>query len=95
MVGRGALADPWIFREAAGGPAATREEAVHFALRYFDLLLPPGGPSGALARFKAFLAPFRAGGLFEGGDDTRRRLLRERDPAPIRAWFEAEASTRA
>ena len=91
MVGRGALADPWIFRAAAGGAPAGRDEAIAFARRYFELLLPPGSPPGPVARFKAFLATFRAAGFWDGRDDVRRALLREPDPERIRAWLDAEA----
>lgn len=92
MIGRAALADPWIFRESSGGPPATREEALGFALRYFDVLLPAAGPGGALPRFKAFLALFRSAGIFDGREAARRELLREPAPARIRAWFVAEAA---
>lgn len=95
MVGRAALADPWIFREAAGGPAASRDEALAFARSYLDLLCPPGAGRGWLPRFKAFLAPFRAGGLFDGREDARRALLRAQDPDVIRAWLAAPATAAA
>ncbi|MCE9635696.1 MAG: tRNA-dihydrouridine synthase family protein [Planctomycetes bacterium] len=91
MVGRGALANPWVFREAVGGAAASRDEAIAFARGYFEMLLPPGSPPGPIARFKAFIATFRAAGFWDGRDDVRRMLLREPDPERIRAWFDAEA----
>jgi tRNA-dihydrouridine synthase len=92
MVGRGALANPWIFREAAGGPPATFDEALAFARRYLEVVCPPGAPRGPLARYKAFLATIRAGGLFDGREDERRRLLREGDPEAIRAWLAAQGT---
>lgn len=36
MIGRGALGNPWIFRELAGGAAPTPEERAALVLRHFD-----------------------------------------------------------
>jgi tRNA-dihydrouridine synthase B len=36
MIGRGALGNPWIFRELAGGPAATLAERGEVTLAHFD-----------------------------------------------------------
>lgn len=36
MIGRGALGNPWIFRELAGGPPPTAEERAALVLRHFD-----------------------------------------------------------
>ena len=80
MVGRAALADPWIFREARGGPPATAEEAAGFAVRYLDAL-------GGVGKAKQLVRWYGAGGLFEGREEERGRLLREAGPAEIRAWF--------
>lgn len=92
MIGCGAIADPFIFRVAAGGASATRGEAADFALRYADALTLAGGPRLATARLKQLLRWYRAGGLFaagkEGDEDERRQLLRS-DGAAIRAWFTA------
>jgi tRNA-dihydrouridine synthase len=87
MVGRGALANPWLFRQAAGGQPATREEALALALRYFDLVLAHGG----FDRFKAFIASCTAGGIWDACPQARKELLRERDPAVVRDWLVAEA----
>ncbi len=38
MIGRAAVADPFVFREARGGPPATREESRRFARNYLDAL---------------------------------------------------------
>ncbi len=89
MIGRAAFADPWIFREALGGPAATREEAVAFARLYLDALCPPGGPTGGICQFKRLVAVYRAGGLFDGREGDRGVLLRAHDPAIHRAWLDA------
>jgi tRNA-dihydrouridine synthase len=81
MVGRAALADPWIFREMAGGPASTRAEAAAFANAYLATAL--GGKA------KQFVRWYRAGGIFEGREKERDRLLRESPTAAIAAWFAA------
>ncbi len=36
MIGRGALGNPWIFRELQGGPPATFDERCALVLRHFD-----------------------------------------------------------
>jgi tRNA-dihydrouridine synthase C len=92
MVGRAALADPFVFREARGGPPATREEAAEFALRFLGALCPPGGGAAGLSQFKRLVAVVRAGGLFEGREDERRALLRSNDPSAHRGFFASAAS---
>ena len=87
MIGRGALADPWIFRVARGGPPATFDEARSFALRYLDALCPAGGAAGPLARFKQLLRRCTAGGFDRVVAPDLPRLLRERDPRVVRAWL--------
>jgi tRNA-dihydrouridine synthase len=79
MVGRAAFADPWIFREIAGGPPATAEEAAAFARAY--LAAAPAGKAKQFVRF------YRAGGIFAGREVERDRLLREAPAAAIAAWF--------
>lgn len=36
MIGRGALGNPWIFRQLLGGPPPTAEERARLVLRHFD-----------------------------------------------------------
>jgi tRNA-dihydrouridine synthase B len=65
LIGRGALRNPWIFRQAAaaaGGetpPPATREERGRFLLEYIDLLL---GDSAAEREGFRHVAPGQAAG---------------------------------
>ena len=75
MVGRGALADPWIF----GGRAPTRREAAEFLLGYAGVLRERHGarPSGTAARVKQLLRYWTAADLL--GPD-RASWLREEDP---------------
>ncbi len=91
MIARAAFANPWIFREAAGGPPATLGEATAFAAEYLRRLCPPGGPVVPLARFKQLLRHFRAGGFDELVAPHLPRLLRERDPGVVREWLRAAA----
>ena len=86
---RAALADPWIFRQAAGGASATLAEAADFALRYADAVEAEKGPRGAIAKLKQLVRWYRAGGIFAAAEDERTRLLRCADLSEIRAWFSA------
>ena len=95
MVGRGAFADPFVFREARWGARATLAEAVDFAQRYFDALCPPGCSLGALGRFKQMLRFITSGGIFSGREDERSRLLRSRDRSEVAAWIAARAEDAA
>lgn len=94
MIGRATLADPFVFREACGGPAASREEALAFARAYLEALCPPGASPAPLSQFKRLVAVFRAGGLFEGREDERRALLRSNDPDVHRAWLGGASASR-
>ncbi len=87
MIGRAALADPWIFRAALGGAAADAGEARAFALRYIDALAVEYGERTALARGKQLARWYRAGGLFAGREDERARVLRLATSTELRAWF--------
>lgn len=78
MVGRGALADPWIF----DGRKPTRTEAAGFLLGYAASLRERHGarPAGAAARVKQLLRFWTAADLL--GED-RASWLREEDPARL------------
>lgn len=83
MIGRAALADPFIFRIAAGGPAPSPAEAAAWAVGYLDALGGGGPKAKQLARW------YRAGGLL-ADRELRWSLLRGPD-AGIRAWFADQA----
>lgn len=76
MVGRGALADPWIF----SGRSVSKGEAARFLVEYADLMRErnqwPGG--GVAARVKQLLRYWTAGGLVEN-EEQRLEWLREKD----------------
>ena len=87
MIGRAAFVDPWIFREARGGEAATFAEAKSFATTYLDTVCPAGGPAAPLARFKQLLRWYGAAGFDRVIAPDLPRLLRERDPGVVRKWL--------
>jgi nifR3 family TIM-barrel protein len=78
MVGRAALADPWIF----SGETASREEALRFLLDYADLLIERDGSTTmkVVGRLKQLIRHWRAGGLFDG---EREWWLGQRDPQVV------------
>ena len=88
MVGRGAIADPFVFRQFAGGAPPSAGEAALFALRYADAIQPDVAARHRLGRIKQLLRHYRAGGLFEGREHERASLLRAADAGEIRAWLE-------
>jgi tRNA-dihydrouridine synthase C len=92
MVGRGALADPWIF----AGEEVDAARAARFLLDYADALAARAGasPTKCAARLKQLLRLWTAGGLCGG---ERGAWLAERDPQALRerltdvAWTSASS----
>jgi tRNA-dihydrouridine synthase C len=86
MVGRGALADPWIF----SGRRVRRAEAAQFLVDYADTmrdrLQRPAG--GVVARVKQLLRYWTAGGLVPD-DTTRTAFLRESNGEALLARLRA------
>jgi len=76
MIGRGALADPWIFARCGGAAPASADQAVGFVRRYGEALTHAYGESTALARTKQLIKYLRAGDLFIGREDQRQLFLR-------------------
>jgi tRNA-dihydrouridine synthase len=76
MVGRGALADPWIF----SGRRVSRGEAARFLVEYADTMQARLDlrPRGIVARVKQLLRYWTAGGLV-ADDGARMQWLREQD----------------
>lgn len=79
MVGRAALADPWIF----SGKIATRKEAAEFLLEYAVDLIERHGmqASGAAGRLKQLLRTWTAGSLVP--EPERKSWLQEKQPLVI------------
>ncbi|MCE9593002.1 MAG: tRNA-dihydrouridine synthase family protein [Planctomycetes bacterium] len=95
MVGRGALADPWIF----SGRSVDAAEAASFLVEYAERLIAGGGASlaGAVARVKQLLRFWTAGELV---GSERREWLRESEPQRLAARLRGiakglDATTRA
>jgi len=78
MVGRAALANPFLFNEACGDAPATAEQAAAFALSYLDRMCE----SASFGRFKQLLRVYRAGSLFTA--EQRLALLRSSEPDEVR-----------
>ena len=78
MVGRGALADPWIF----SGARVETSEAARFLVEYARSLIETGeaGPRGAAGRVKQLLSYWTAGNLVGGELGDRASWLRESEP---------------
>ena len=88
MIGRGAISNPFVFREFAGLPPASAAEAAKFALGYADAIDAGADGRHRLGRMKQLVRYYRAGGLFDGREGDRLGLLRAQDAGPIRAFFE-------
>ncbi len=87
MIGRGALADPWIFRTSGGGVPPTRSDAARFALSYSDAVIAERGERASLSKLKQLVRWYRCAGIFDGREDERTRLLRSDRLDELRAWF--------
>ena len=87
MIGRGAIADPALFRRLRGGPAATREELRTFTEELYQAYQDFYGQAApASQRMKEVW--FYLIHLFEGGERLGGRMRRSRGP---RAYEELEA----
>lgn len=85
MVGRGALADPWVF----SGEQVDRGRSFAFLRRYVEAMRAtgPGSPRGLASRVKQLIRYWTAGGTFA---HTRTDWLREADPERFLARLAAE-----
>lgn len=91
MIGAGAIADPFVFRVAAGGPPPDRAEAAAFVVRYVERMAAEHGLRACLGRLKRLVKMYTAGGLL-AEPRLRRRLQGENDTATLLAWFRAAAA---
>ncbi len=91
MIGRAALADPWIFACAGGRAPPTAAEAAGFALTYAAAVLAVREPRVCLNKLKQMTRWYRAGDLFAGGEDERQRLLRSDSLDEVLAWYRERA----
>lgn len=88
MVGRGALADPWIF----DGRRVSRGEAARFLVEYADTMRDRLDlrPRGIASRVKQLLRHWTAGGLVPDAAERLRRL-REPDAGALLGWLREAA----
>jgi tRNA-dihydrouridine synthase B len=93
MIARGALANPWIFRQTrdllAGRPLSspTLDERRRVILDHHERMATAMKPHVALGRIRKF-AGFYLNGL-ERGSDLRRRLSEPQDGEAFRALVES------
>ena len=88
MVGRGALADPWIFSGRRVSPA----RAARFLLDYADEMVTRGAPArGVLARLKQLLRVWTAGELIRPGQ--RQSWMEELDVEVMLARLRSQATS--
>lgn len=84
MIGRGAVADPALFRKLRGGGAATRQELETFTAELYRQYQEfYGQPQPAAQRMKEVW--FYLIHLFENGDKLDKKLRRSRGPAAYEA----------
>jgi tRNA-dihydrouridine synthase len=74
MIGQAALADPWIFREIAGGPPASVAEAWAFLREYAEINRGLMSSRAAAGRVKQAIKHWRAAGILDHAE-LRRQLL--------------------
>lgn len=77
MIGRGAAADPAIFRRLHGGAAASREELRRFHEELYSAYREELGGVNAMRRMKELWHYLAA--LFVGGEELTKRIARTKD----------------
>jgi nifR3 family TIM-barrel protein len=94
MIGRGALGNPWIFRELLGGPPPSPEERCALVLAHFDAHLAfVGRPLPAVREFRRHAGWYSHG--LASGAAFRATVNRTDDPILVREMFQRFFSTAA
>lgn len=84
MLGRGAVADPALFRRLRGGEGATRQELQDYTAELFDAYASAfGSPRNALGRMKEIW--FYQICLFEGTEKLEKALKKAASPGEYQA----------
>lgn len=91
MIGRAALANPWIFNNALGGPEPTRAQAVQFVHTYAAAIRAVRTDSVCYNKLKQLTRWYRAGNLFDGREEQRTQLLRGDSLNDMLQWYEGAA----
>jgi tRNA-dihydrouridine synthase C len=91
MIGRAALANPWIFAQwQEKNKIITAQQATDFAVNYTRAIEQKCGERAALAKLKQLLRYYQAGNVFQHNETLRTELLRhpvyEDVLAKIKAW---------
>lgn len=89
MIGRAALADPWIFACARGAPAPTVAQAVDFVFAYAAAIRAVRTDSVCHNKLKQLTRWYRAGGIFNGREEERTALLRGDSLTDMLSWYES------
>lgn len=61
MIGRGAIGNPWIFRELTGGEPPTPREREHMVLRHMELLCAHLGETRGVRHMRTFVSAYVRG----------------------------------
>lgn len=61
MIGRGAVGNPWIFRELSGGPAPDAGERLEIMLEHLDMLCSLMGDDKGTRFMRKYLSPYVKG----------------------------------
>lgn len=89
LIGRGALGNPWLFREIQAGlagekaPAVTLPERIDTALRHYDMMLSWKPRRIAVAEMRKHIGWYISG--MRGAAQLRDRINHMDDPAEVRA----------
>jgi len=89
MIGRGAVADPALFRKLKGGPAATKEELQSFMQDLYRSYQEAYNGQAATAAQRMREVWFYLIHLFEDADKLNKKLRRFKSPGEYEA-IEAE-----
>lgn len=82
MVGRGALGNPWIFRELSGGPPGPRPGELRSAvMKQLELMLAESGGPGVYNAMRGHLVHYLKG--FPGAACLRERAVRVENAAAV------------
>ena len=77
MLGRGAAADPALFRRLRGGAAASRKELRQFHEELYEAYREELGGVNAMRKMKELWHYLSA--LFVGGDELAKKIARTKD----------------
>ena len=86
MIGRGAVGNPWIFRELSGGDSAGIEERLDVMLEHLDMLCLCFGEGKGVRHMRKFISAYVKG--FPGAAHFRQRACSLEKPKQLQAVIE-------